>query len=201
MEKMNSLQDFIKSIPKDANSSIEKARYLYLELGKRSFYDTAYRYFMFGEEDDLFEYIEKPYQNPNVIICTTLAKQYSRLLNMARVRNRIDMLGNPSLPHYFVKFFDENGIEHTTDLTNDLKNIQFNCKTSYFGRSTIPPEILREKDIKLGYISKERSYSDDYWYIVKDVLKGNKKLTEKQKLEIALKNLQRFGDISKPRGC
>lgn len=188
-----SLTDFVKSIPTDLESIISKARYLYLELGKRSFYDPEYKYFIFGEEEQYGNYTNKSYQNPNMIICTTLAKQYSEVLTIAGIRNHI-IYDNG---HYYVEFYDEDGRIHNADITNDLKNIQFSCMTSYFAKETISMQDLRKIDISLGYISEDRGYCDEYWYIVRDILK-NSKLTQKQKLEIAIDNLKRFGDITVP---
>ena len=44
--QINSLNDFIKSMSESLHTVISKARYLYLELGKRSFDDPDYKYFM-----------------------------------------------------------------------------------------------------------------------------------------------------------
>lgn len=197
---MNSLQDFAQSIPSSAVGIVARARYLYLELGKRSYYDTQYKYYMFGEEQTMSEYSYKPYSNPNIIICKTLAKQYSQLLTLAGIKNRIVNLENDA--HDFVIFYDEEGKEYVADITNDLKNIQFHCRTSYFYEKEHEENsqtILEDIDRKLGYISTEGTYANDYWYVVKDILAKNPRLSQKQQLEIVMQNLQRFGDILKPR--
>ncbi len=196
MQEIKTLEDFVISIPANADTVISKARYLYLELGKRSFYDTRYKYYMFGEEESMLEYSQKTYTNPNIIICKTLTQQYSKLLTLSGIKNNLATEENGA--HYFVVFYDENDCKHIADLTNDLKNIQFRCKTQYFGSDTISEQELKEEDLKLGYISKERGYSDDYWYIVRDTLKDANSLNDKQKLDIVLQNLYRFGDIKKP---
>lgn len=192
--QINSLDDFIKSMPSDLNSIIEKVRYLYLELGKSSFYDPEYKYFMFGEEEEYTIYTNKPYRNPNIIVCTTLAKQFVGLLTKAGIK--AELVHDDD--HYLVGFYDEDNMYHLADITNDLKNIQFGCRTTNFAMDTIDENQLEEIDMKLGYISEARSYSDDYWYVVRDTLQ-NSELGQKKKLEIALNNLQKFGDISKPR--
>lgn len=191
--EIKKLEDFIKCIPESLSGNIPVARHLYLELGKRSFYDPEYKYNIFGEEE--LEYINKPYSNPNIIICTTLVKQYNRLLNMANIPNNIsaDVSG-----HYFNVFEDEEGQEHETDITQDLKNIQFGCKTNYFGINSISQEDLRELDKVLGYIPEGRGYSDEYWYIIRDAI-SNERLTAQQRLELIFNNLHRLGDPQKPR--
>lgn len=194
--EINTLDDFIKSMPKDLNSTIEKVRYLYIELGKRSFYDTEYKYFMFDEEESYGNYTNRTYCNPNIIICTTLSKQFLNLLTNAGIKAELEQ---DKYGHYYVSFYDENNINHATDITNDLKNIQFGCRTEYFATNTVPEEKVKNIDKKIGYISDKRSYSEDYWHIVKDSISDDR-LTEKQKLEIVLNSIQNFVDITKPRG-
>ncbi len=173
--------------------SNKKARHLYLELGKRSFYDRKFDHMMFDEEETMSIYSYKPYSNPNIIICTTLSKQYKELLDKAGIRSRLisDKLG-----HMFLIYEDQNGVEHVTDLTRDLKNIQFNCSTSYFARGTIDSSDLRQMDIDLGYISKNRGYSNDYWSILRNKL-SNTSCSTQNKFEITLSSLKEFGDLSK----
>ena len=71
IERLNKLEikkldDFITQMPKDLPNNIAKARYLYLELGKRSFYDREYEYMMFGEEDTISIYSNKPYMDASI---------------------------------------------------------------------------------------------------------------------------------------
>jgi len=120
MHKFNNLNDFVKSIPTDITTIIPKARYLYLELGKRSYYDTKYKYCISEEERDA-TYINKIYTNPNIIVCNTAINQFSDLLHIANIDNR-KVCNNG---HWYLDFADENKKWHTTDITNDLKNIQF----------------------------------------------------------------------------
>lgn len=187
------LEDFIAQMPKEIESRLEKARYLYIELGKRSFYDKNYEYMMFGEESDYLVYSNKPYSEPNIVICTTLVKQYSELLTRANIENRISV---DEKGHYYLIFKDDVGTEHITDITRDLKNIQFKCSTSHFGIGTISKSNLREIDIRINYISKSRGYSNDYWHMVKDRLK-RMNLKEKEKCEKIFESLKLFGDLSK----
>lgn len=193
--KIERLEDFIKNMPQDIEGIVPKARHLYLELGKRSFYDPEYKYFMFGEENDNYIYVNKPYSNPNIIMCTTLAKQYLNLLLMAGISSSIEIEDGGD--HWFNTFTDEHSRSHTVDITQDLKNIQFGCNTNYFATETITPEELRAIDIGIGYISKTKGYSDEYWYIVRDAIR-DERLSAKARLEIALSNIEKFGDIKSP---
>ena len=190
--EINCLDDFITQMPKNLPDFVTKARYLYLELGKRSYYDREYEYMMFGEENDLSIYSHKPYTNPNIIICTTLNKQFLELLEKVGIPGEIVQDGT----HNYLIFKDEKGEEHVTDITRDLKNIQFNCSTSYFSRGNLDSDTLRKIDIGLGYIDEQRGYSNDHWHLVKERLERST-LSPRQKLEISLLGLQEFGDLSK----
>lgn len=192
--EIRKLEDFIKNMPENITGIVQKARYLYLELGKRSFYDPEYKYFMFGEESQNLTYINKPYSNPNIIICTTLARQYKHLLDIAGISNSIIFDEEKHCSNYFQ---DENGVIHETDITQDLKNIQFGCSTNYFAVDTISQERLRQLDIDLGYISEQSGYSNEYWYIIKDAI-TDESLTDKQRLELIFANLDKLGDPKKP---
>ena len=188
---INSLADFITQMPKELETITEKARYLYLELGKRSFYDTTYDYLMFGEEEQDIKFRSKQYTNPNIIVCTTVIKQLAELLTLAGIKSRICIRDS----HYFLVYYDEQEVEHMTDITYDLKNIQFGCRTTHFATSTISQEEIEKIDLKLRYITNQKGYSDDYWYLVKEAIQ-DERLTEMQKLEIVLQNLRRFGNLN-----
>lgn len=191
--KINKLSDFLTQMPKGLEGINTKARYLYLELGKRSFYDREYEHMMFGEEDIFSIYTNKMFTNPNMIICTTLEKQYKELLDKLGIENK---LVNDKLGHTFLIYKDEEGMVHATDLTRDLKNIQFNCSTSYFAVRTIPSEILRKIDLGLGYITETKGYSNDYWDILRKKVKSSN-LPIQTKFELILNGLQEFGDLTK----
>ena len=191
--KISKLEDFIAQMPKELPSITHKARTLYIELGKRSFYDRDFESLMFGEEEQYSIYSDKIYASPNIIVCTTLIKQYKSLLDMVNIRNKI-LIDN--LGHYSLVYYDENGQEIFTDLTQDLKNIQFNCRTSYFGKDQFSDKTIRDIDILIGYITNRRGYSDDYWDMLKQRLDSSK-LSDRSKLELTLASLKEFGDLTK----
>ena len=187
------LDDFITQMPKTLDSVLKKARYMYLELGKRSFYDRKIEHMMFGEEEQFLIYSHKNYETPNIIICTTLIQQYQELLNKLGIVTRIII---DSSGHSYLEFEDEQGVSYKTDLTRDLKNIQFNCSTSYFARENIDSSILRKIDLELNYITEHKGYSNEYWHILKDRL-NSRDLSDRQRLEIVLNSMQEFGDLTK----
>ena len=191
--KIEKLDDFILQMPIGLDSILKKARQMYLELGKRSFYDRRIEYMMFGEEADLYIYNSKSYENPNIVVCTTLIKQYEELLNKLGIKTNII---TERSGHSYLEFGDEYGVSHIADLTRDLKNIQFNCSTSHFARSTVDSSTLRKIDIELNYITENKGYSNEYWHLLKDKLDSSN-FSARRKLEITVQSMQEFGDLSK----
>lgn len=191
--EIHKLDDFISQMPKNLPGIMHKARWLYWQLGERSFYDRKYNNLMFDEQEQYSIYSYKPYSVPNIIICQTLIKQYKQLLDMSHIRNKIiiDESG-----HYSLVFYDGEGRKISTDLTHDLKNIQFGCSTSYFGKEEVSEEELRTIDIYLGYITSSKGYSNDYWDLLRRKL-DESTLSNKTKLSIILKSLKEFGDLTK----
>ena len=180
-------------MPNTLNSVLQKARYMYLELGKRSFYDRNFLYMMFGEEEQNDIYKHQMYKTPNMVICSTLIAQYQSLLKRLCIDCEVK---EDSARHSFLLFKDEEGNIHKTDLTRDLKNIQFYCKTSHFGNSTLSADKLRATDIELGYINQKMGYADDCWPLFRERILSSK-LDDNQRIELILKGLSLFGDLSK----
>lgn len=179
------LEDFIANMPKSLLTNIEKARWLYIELGKRSFYDVSYGFLNKDEEQELI-YTHKNYENPNIVTCGSLTEQYEKLLEMAGISSIVITDGG----HKYLRFYEENGITwHKADLTNDLKNIQSNCQTSYFLQ--IDPEKLREIDKKIEYINEDKDYTDNYFEQVKEFIM-KKGLKGKAQLEYILEVFQLY---------
>ena len=193
--KINTLEDFIKNMPKNLNTNIEKARYLYLELGKRSFFDSEARYMFWTLEGVNLDHVE--YRNPNIVICSALNRQYANLLKMIKISCEIQRDEGPfETFHDSLVFYDENGVEHGTDFSYDLKNIQAGCKTTYFGRKTIDEDLLREIDISLGYISRDVGYVDEHWYLVRDAISTDK-MKLQDKIRILLSALEKCVNLRK----
>ena len=158
------LEDFIANMPKSLSTNTEKARWLYIELGKKSFYDVSYEFLNEDEEQELM-YDHKDYKNPNIITCASLTDQYEKLLKIIGIESKVITDGG----HRYLRFYEEDGITwHTADLTNDLKNVQSGCQTSHFLQ--IDSEKLRDIEKRIGYISEKKGFTDDYFEQVKDFL-------------------------------
>ena len=117
---INTLKDFITQMPKDLPNIITKARFLYLELGKRSFYDRRILTMMFGEEEDWEYYRDSELTNPNMVTCGTLMRQYKILLDSCSIKSKLE---RDEFGHFALFFVDENNVMDEADLTNDLKKI------------------------------------------------------------------------------
>ena len=125
--QIRNLEDFITQMPKDLESTMEKARWLYIELGKRSFYDVSYKYL---NEDE-----EKKAPDP-----------YRVLWHVPTAKFSLTMLYND--------FSNSNGDEGDNGLENqdfEIKyagNTVFKC-TECYAESITP--LIGEKDNYLGY--------------------------------------------------
>ena len=75
------LEDFIANMPKSVSTNTEKARWLYIELGKKSFYDVSYEFYFlwnFLQKNlrKMFTFVKKLYTISN--------KSIKRRKNMER---------------------------------------------------------------------------------------------------------------------
>ena len=169
------LKKIIEQMPKDL-SDIEKARYIYIELGKRISYNlnysyaTDYRYIMDTYTDFYTVYgVDNKYDNKIFLICTQASQLLSELLNMAGVRNRV--VGyDPNTEHHVDVVIEVDGKEYLLNLIQDAAYIQKGFRTRYFATQpedkdspkydTIPPDELDRID-KNGGLCKFGLYTDD----------------------------------------
>ena len=186
------LKKIIEQMPKNL-SDIEKARYIYIELGKRISYNlyysyaTDYRYIMDTYTDFFTVYrVDNKFDNKIFLICTQASQLLSELLNMARVKNRI--VGyDPDTEHHVDVVIEVDGKEYLLNLIQDAAYIQKGFRTRYFAAQpeekdspkydTISPEELDSIDRKLG-LCKFNFYTDDAVELLKKDLTDPKVLQE-----------------------
>lgn len=161
------LKRIIQSMP-EGLSDIEKARYIYIELGKRISYNlhysyaTDYRYIM-DTYTDFFTVnsVDNKYDDKIFLICTQASQLLSELLSSAHVRNRI--VGyDPESEHHVDVVIMVDGKEYCLNIIQDAAYIQKNFRTRYFATQpqekdspmydTIPVEELDRIDKKLGLV-------------------------------------------------
>ena len=199
--KMSKLQEYVEKIKQYVQqhpdmSELEIIRYVYLDLGKRFSFNLN---FMFGNSKtkkqiysdsktlyDLDESMES-----NIIICKSLAYILKYVLkelgtNIIAVTCAND---DKTCPHVYNVINLKSGRSFSVDLQNDLPNIQSHSFTTFFGlesefeseKRVIPRFEIEQIDRKIGYISSENYYSDDYLYLLKSDIGYFESLPEKVK--------------------
>lgn len=170
-------------------TEIEKARYLYIELGKLLKYDINY--------DTCFEEKEKEvYYKPmdvdniqtNSYVCTQISEMYAELLKRAGINAKVEKEPFGKRPHKYTAIKFKDGRKILADLTLELSYIQKGLKTIYFGDydkesyDKISDEELDKIDEKIGYKCKfysgESEYADYFINMLKQELEDEEKLKE-----------------------
>lgn len=152
----NAIEKLIAEIP-EGLSDFEKARYVYLEMGKLFSYDEKY---MFGNSKIRHKMYVRAEKNPisfdemklnqkKKAICVSMTKVYNSTLN------KIGIKACEYVPYdHYSSFFFIDGNRYTADLNNDLKFIQLHLPTKYFATldgKIVDPILLEKIDEKLGY--------------------------------------------------
>lgn len=194
-EDVESLEKIVADIPSDFSAK-EKARMAYIELGKNSFFNTKYKNVFGTEQIDIFNETSA-FRRPNIGICKKFVGQYMYILNKigvrcVEVRDPADEFG---MYHTEVTFFDD-GIPHKTNLAVDLSRIQSRSKTNHFAVDTISAEELREIDTKIGYITKQKGYIDDYFSEIREMF-SSYDMTESERVDMMFKVILKFFDYKK----
>lgn len=193
--KINSLDDIIKSVPEDWSIK-EKARYAYLMLGANSFYNTKYNHLFGYPQLDIFNEPDA-YATPNIGVCKKFTNQYLYILRKLGIRchDLKDYEDEFGMYHPDAVFYDENGEDYIANISTDLARIQSNSSTRGFGDGTISPEELRQIDIKIGYITQEKGYTDDYWSQIRAYMEGYD-LTQSERVDMMFRIFPKFFDFS-----
>lgn len=195
---INSITDILKYVPSHYNK-MEKARFLYIELGKYSHFDPLFKYYsMYG----VYEYFNSVtnYQLPNITICVHLTNQYRFLLNSVGIKTDIKKTSIDEYDgsyHPILHFYDDNGKRHQTDLVYDLHRIQINSKTRHFAPSTLSDEEREKLDEHIGYISEKNRYSNDNWRKLQFILDNDPSLSLQDKVDYIFKYSKTIYDFSK----
>lgn len=197
-------EKFLEKMP-DGLSDIEKARYIYINLGKYFSYDTKYVISETMEEKQkVFDKEIEDIENDK-IICSTLSKLYVDLLGKVGIEAEEEKIEYKFCGHMFtsVKLNNKN---HYTDLICDLMKIKKGFKTENFmidpkdkdtnGKefSSISEEELKKIDDKIGY-THNGMYMDEFVKLLKKemLLLSEKGSSEGDKLrkELGIENFDK----------
>ena len=180
----NAVDKLIKQIP-DNLDDIEKARYVYLNLGKLLSYDEKYWYGNSEIKNRIYKksmcttprFSEIQPNKKKKAICVSISKLYSSVLNKVG----INAGQQHEIDHTFTYMFANNKLYYA-DLNNDLKFIQLNLPTRYFfvkGANFLSKDILQSIDEKLGYTYTGQKSFEDTISLIKSKTQSMSKLSDK----------------------
>lgn len=171
--------EILEKMPKELND-IEKARYIYIELGKYFSYDE--RYLTAETLDDKRLIFDRDINNidDNKAICSSISKIYVKLLNEAGIKAETVYEEAKFCGHMFTKISIDDR-EYRADLVHDLLEIKKGFKTKNFMKngdnekysldfSEIEDEELFKIDKKIGYCKNEM-YMEDVIQMLKEEVK------------------------------
>lgn len=175
-EKIKELETTHESLTEE-----EIVMLVYIDLGKKLYFDTEV---MFGDEkkkeeilinDSCLANLDKKFKSRK-IICKTASKILEYILRNLGIKiDTIKKEGkDEKSAHTYNVIYPQNGSEpYRIDLQSDLQNIQFHTMTKDFGKSIdrhtyiILPQRQKEIHEKIGYITKENPYTEEYGYLIK----------------------------------
>lgn len=160
---MSLKEEILSRMPNDLND-LEKARYLYIELGKRVSFSTKFNNTDFLSSAKMrTTKVDINTFNENQVNCIMWSSLYSQLLDCVGISNNIIKQG-----HDYVEFYID-GVRWCADATygnyTDLARIHNNDETSYFGPAIFQKNskynsvnqneenvaLIKELDKKIGY--------------------------------------------------
>lgn len=155
----NAIKRIINRMPKSL-SEIEKARYMYVNLGRLFTYDENYWYSNKKISNKIYKKsLSSPidlndlhFEAKTKDICININKTYNKLLNILGI-NTQDVMSYIGDGHISTMFFIGKK-RYCCDLQSDLKFIQLKLKTHSFacdGPNVLSEDELKSIDTKIGY--------------------------------------------------
>jgi len=218
---MNNLDKYIiekkeELLNKKITNELEIIKYIYIDLGKRFSFNE--KFIPFGNskfKQNLYKYHSKNISDlnecmdTNIVICKSLSYILEYVFKSFNIdiQTIIDSLDHISCPHVynFIKISD--GRKFCVDLQEDINAIQTHSFTNSFGfESPFSNKLIvtrKEQEIidrKLGYITNDNYYSDDYLYLLHSISDGIEDFREKVKFileNIDYSNTDKMGYIDR----
>lgn len=175
--------DLLKYIPEGLND-LEKARWVYIKLGKTITYDMNVFYLrdeilgdVYNQKVDINSY------ESTHLICKSISEIYIDLLKKLGIESElVEVSKDYKFNHVGTKIKFNDGLIVFTDLTLDLYRIQTGMRTLNFAYTSpgddydiLSRRELREIDNKLGYTFRG-VYLDDFIDFVSEELKNEEKV-------------------------
>ena len=205
---MSNLEQYIQNLEKYVDehdlSELEIIRYVYMDLGNRFSFNLKYAFGNSKTRQDIY----KASKVPSVIeetmetgesLCTTFSLILTKILKSRgiQISSKVDPHNMRKCPHMYNIVTLQDGTTFRVDLQEDLENIQSHSFTKNFGLPIdnesgkgLPRKQIEEIDRKLGFVSDEKYYSDEYIYLLKQYMSFFPQLSEK--VQFALENLEPY---------
>lgn len=184
-------------------SDIEKIREVYIELGEMFQFDIN---FSFGNSKERMKIYSRGTSMENLeenmetktVICKSLAYLFEYIMRKLGV-NMTTVVADDGrrCKHVFNVLETEQNKKYKFDLQEDMRFIKARMRTRNFGvamqegcEDLVSRQELSKIDKKIGYISEERYYTDEYLELLKLGMNLYKSLV--QKMEFLLENLDEY---------
>lgn len=175
--------ELLKDMPQGL-TDLEKARWLYIKLGKKISYDMMAFYLkgnLLAEKYNLQTDIHS--LEDTTLTCKPMSNVYIDLLNELGIKAELVQLGDSfEYNHVATKIMFEDGLVILADLTFDLHKIQTGMRTLNFAYTApgneydmLTKKELKDIDDKIGYTYKG-IYLDDFVDFVSEELKNTDKV-------------------------
>lgn len=201
---MNGLDNYINILIENTKNltEIEKVRYVYIHLGTRLSFNLGFAFGNSKEREKIYrrctrdkKILTECFESKKIICLTTayLLEYIIRQLGI-NVKTSVKKQECRKYDHYLNLITLCDGKQILVDLQSDLEFIQTGMKTRYFDEgSSLCPGELEKIDKKIGYISDEREYTDNYFYLIEKAISNDIPL--EQKIEFILSNVDSYCDI------
>ena len=188
--------------PNGELSELEKARYLYIELGKLLKFDINYISSSDRKSEDVYwRYVDFDKIEDNKYICRQIAEMYAEILNRVGIKAQreyrtfgeiVDEYFDATGRHAYTVVELTDGRKIIADLVYDLPFIQKGLETISFGTATenrfdidlLDKKEVYEADKKIKYMSQINTetltyvYSDEFYKMVKAEIENPEILKE-----------------------
>lgn len=180
----NAIDKLVKQIP-DGLNDIEKARYVYLNLGKLLCYDEKYWYGNSEIKNRIYrrsmfsapKFSEIQENKKKKVICVSISKLYSSVLHLVGIKS-----GQQNEIDHVYNYMTINNNLYFADLNNDLKYIQLNLPTKHFfvrGENVLSKEDLQSIDEKIVYFYDGEKNFENVIGLIRSKIQMMDKLSDK----------------------
>ncbi len=174
---MSSIDEYVEKVKKETQgfSEEEIIRYVYIDLGKRLAFNLKFYLGNSKAKQQVYSHSTRitaeEALDKNIIICKDSSYIIEAILTKLGI-NVITIVApndDRKCAHVYNIVKPKNGKKpYVLDLQVDMENIQAHMRTTEFGKTagesgrTITRDELEKIDFKIGYVTKEDYYTDEY---------------------------------------